>query len=130
MRTLIACLVLVCGCYGSSEFTETAPEADAGQVVSNSQYCECFEGPCCDGCLFFGADVKCVDDGMIGPATCTAPDRLRSPIGDRFCSGVSAQCDGIRVPNGAASIEGQCASVLAPGSCSETATPLGVTCSR
>lgn len=135
MRAALLTLAITSGCFGSLVIQDE-PAEDAGIVMDAAPEsaiapgCECVEGPCCDGCAFVDSAVKCIDDGTIGPATCTGPDRLRSPIGDRWCSGTSSLCDGVRVPNGAASIEGQCASVLSPGSCSESSSPLGVTCSR
>lgn len=113
MRSVIACLfVFAVGC---AESFPIEPMSDGGLVDSAQNGCECADGVCCDGCHFVPASVRCIDDAPIGPAVCTAYDRIRSPIGDRWCSGVSSGCDGVRMQNGNASIEGQCASVFPDG---------------
>lgn len=116
MRTLVMFSVLMSGCFRSAYVEPSADDAgvDATNVAPG---CECAEGPCCDGCYFRDETHACVTFGMIGPATCSGwsthrePEghvQIGSPLGDRYCSGASAGCDGVRVPRGAAAVVVDC----------------------
>jgi hypothetical protein len=143
VRALVACLIVATvGCFRSAAFEPTEPDASAEQDATIPDGCECAEGPCCDGCHFLAADVVCVDDGMIGPATCAGWSeinepgnrRIASPLGDRYCSGASSLCDGMRAPRGAAAVETDCGSgnYGLPGRpnvyCREDDSALGASC--
>lgn len=73
--------------------------------------CACTEGVCCDGCHFRPASYRCITNKIIGPATCATASasgvcpsyphtQITSPLGDRYCSGTSSLCEGLRVNSG------------------------------
>lgn len=73
--------------------------------------CVCSEGPCCDGCQYLDAGVRCADDveelGCApGPGVCDAEILRRTAA--RFCSGESAACDGALGEFGAWEVLGRC----------------------
>lgn len=111
MRTAILAMLLAAGCAESVTIPEddasVAPDADV--IVAPDANCACSEGPCCDGaCGFLGPDTMCIDDGAIGPATCETERRIASAIGNRYCSGVDAECNGRREPKGSAAFVSDC----------------------
>lgn len=96
---MITPLIVVTGCYDWTIEPVGDADGDAdgdGDVDSDGDMCECREGPCCDGCHFWGIETRCDDEAVsadeqrCGSDECGA-DVLRRGI-YRHCSGVSAEC--------------------------------------
>lgn len=60
--------------------------------VAPDMACECSSGPCCDGCMFKGADVACTDRWT--KMVCEGTSAGNVTVYNRYCDGLSAECEG------------------------------------
>jgi hypothetical protein len=60
--------------------------------VAPDMACECNSGPCCDGCMFKGADVVCTDRWT--KMVCEGTSSGSATYYNRYCNGLSAACEG------------------------------------
>lgn len=85
----------------SSPISGTGGDAACMDGECIGEPCECDSGPCCDGCFFRPATYQCAT-GVIYEASCwTLSDacsgyspRIEERVGNQFCEGASAECDG------------------------------------
>jgi len=89
------CEGLACGGDGCGGSCGACPDGSGcvdGACVEGA--CECDGGPCCEDCMFLGADVACVLNGDKGCSITGCGGDVVYRTQDVFCSGYGSFCDG------------------------------------